>query len=91
MTVSGAEFATLLERRGFDFFAGVPCSLIEDLIATLEAHPRLPYVPAPREDVYSTLSYDGRKHVYKHHRTGYVFTGVRVAETFQLPSCNLSS
>jgi phosphonopyruvate decarboxylase len=51
MTVSGAELAALLERRGFDFFAGVPCSLIEDLIATLETHPRLPYIPAPREDV----------------------------------------
>lgn len=51
MTVSGAELAVLLERRGFDFFAGVPCSLIEDLIAALEAHPRLPYIPAPREDV----------------------------------------
>jgi len=51
MTVSGAELAVLLERRGFDFFAGVPCSLIEDLIAVLESHPRLPYVAAPREDV----------------------------------------
>ena len=51
MTVSGTELATLLERRGFDFFAGVPCSLIEDLIAALEIHPRLPYIPVPREDV----------------------------------------
>jgi len=51
MTVSGAELAGLLEERGFDFFAGVPCSLIEDLIAVLESHPRLPYVAAPREDV----------------------------------------
>lgn len=51
MSVSGAEFADALERHGFDFFAGVPCSLIEDLIATLESHPRLPYVPTPREDV----------------------------------------
>jgi phosphonopyruvate decarboxylase len=51
MTISGAELVDLLERRGFDFFAGVPCSLIEDLIATLEVHPRLPYVPTPREDV----------------------------------------
>ena len=51
MTISGAEFAASLERHGFDFFAGVPCSLIEDLIATLEAHPRLPYVATPREDV----------------------------------------
>ena len=51
MTVSGAELAALLENRGFNFFAGVPCSLIEDLIAVLESHPRLPYVAAPREDV----------------------------------------
>src|SRR5713101_8082547 len=49
--ISGAHFADALERHGFDFFAGVPCSLIEDLIATLEAHPRLPYVATPREDV----------------------------------------
>jgi phosphonopyruvate decarboxylase len=49
--ISGAAFADLLERRGFDFFAGVPCSLIEDLIAVLERHPRLPYVAAVREDL----------------------------------------
>ena len=49
--ISGVEFAGALERHGFDFFAGVPCSLIEDLIATLESHPRLPYVGTPREDV----------------------------------------
>src|SRR5262245_39125977 len=49
--ISGARFADALERRGFDFFAGVPCSLIEDLIAVLETHPRLPYVAAVREDV----------------------------------------
>lgn len=40
-----------LERHGFDFFAGVPCSLIEDLIHALESHPRLPWIPAVREDV----------------------------------------
>ena len=33
MTVSGRALAEFLERQGFDFFAGVPCSLIEDLIA----------------------------------------------------------
>ncbi len=49
--VSGSAFAESLERHGFDFFAGVPCSLIEDLIAVLEDHPRLPYVAAVREDV----------------------------------------
>jgi phosphonopyruvate decarboxylase len=49
--VGGSEFVALLERSGFDFFAGVPCSLIEDVIAVLERHPRLPYVDAVREDV----------------------------------------
>jgi hypothetical protein len=40
--VSGAELAALLDRHGFDFFTGVPCSLVEDLIAALETHPRSP-------------------------------------------------
>jgi len=29
--VTGPDLVALLERRGFDFFAGVPCSLIEDV------------------------------------------------------------
>jgi phosphonopyruvate decarboxylase len=49
--VSGAELVALLDRHGFDFFTGVPCSLVEDLIAALETHPRSPWLPAVREDV----------------------------------------
>jgi phosphonopyruvate decarboxylase len=49
--VNGSDFVALLEDQGFDFFAGVPCSLIADVIGALERHPRLPYVPAVREDV----------------------------------------
>jgi phosphonopyruvate decarboxylase len=49
--LTGAALAGLLETQGYDFFTGVPCSMIESLIATLETHPRLPYVPAVREDV----------------------------------------
>jgi phosphonopyruvate decarboxylase len=48
---SGAELATLLDRHGFDFYTGVPCSLVEDLIAALECHRRAPWIPAVREDV----------------------------------------
>ncbi len=48
--MSGAQLAALLERHGFDFFTGVPCSLIEDLVAALERRPRAPYVAAARED-----------------------------------------
>jgi len=49
--VSGAELAALLDRHGFDFYTGVPCSLVEDLIAALECHRRAPWIPAVREDV----------------------------------------
>ncbi|HUM15487.1 MAG TPA: thiamine pyrophosphate-dependent enzyme [Candidatus Nitrosotalea sp.] len=51
MSLTGVVLAGLLEAQGYDFFSGVPCSMIESLIATLETHPRLPYVPAVREDV----------------------------------------
>jgi phosphonopyruvate decarboxylase len=49
--LTGAAFATLLQQQGFAFAAGVPCSLIEDLISTLDRGEHLPYVPAVREDV----------------------------------------
>ena len=48
--ISGPDFADRLARHGFDFFTGVPCSLIEDLIAVLERGARAPYVAAVRED-----------------------------------------
>lgn len=40
---------------------------------------------------YHTLSYDGRKHVYRHERTGFVFTAIRVRDDYELPACGLSS
>jgi phosphonopyruvate decarboxylase len=51
LEISGKEFVEIAEGEGYDFFAGVPCSLVGDAIAVLETHPRLPYVPAVREDV----------------------------------------
>jgi phosphonopyruvate decarboxylase len=49
--MTGKEFAGLLEVQGYDFFAGVPCSLMEGVLRVLEVHPRLPYLAAVREDV----------------------------------------
>jgi phosphonopyruvate decarboxylase len=47
--ISGSDFAARLRHHGFDFYTGVPCSLIEDLIAVLERG-RQSYVAAVRED-----------------------------------------
>jgi phosphonopyruvate decarboxylase len=49
--ITGQDVAALLERHRFDFFAGVPCSLVEDVIAVLEQGSRAPYIAAVREDV----------------------------------------
>src|SRR5262245_23209298 len=46
--MTGADFFRLLREAGFDFFTGVPCSLVKSLIATLEE--RGGYVPEIRED-----------------------------------------
>jgi phosphonopyruvate decarboxylase len=49
--LSGADLAARLDREGFDFFTGVPCSLVESLIAALEGDRRAAWIPAVREDV----------------------------------------
>jgi sulfopyruvate decarboxylase subunit alpha len=46
--VTGAEFYRLLVHADFDFFTGVPCSLVKGLIAVLEEQPT--YVAETRED-----------------------------------------
>ena len=46
--VTGADFLRSLLDAGFDFFTGVPCSLVKSLIATLEE--RGGYIPETRED-----------------------------------------
>jgi len=46
--ITGADFLRLLLESGFDFFTGVPCSLVKSLIATLEE--RGGYIPETRED-----------------------------------------
>ena len=40
---------------------------------------------------YDTLTYDGRKHVYRHERTGFVFTAIRVGADFEVPPCTAVS
>ena len=35
-TIEGAAFLALLEQAGFDFFTGVPCSLVASLISAME-------------------------------------------------------
>jgi sulfopyruvate decarboxylase subunit alpha len=43
-------FLDLLASRGYDFFTGVPCSLLGGLFRVAEDDPRRDYVSATRED-----------------------------------------
>lgn len=44
------EFCTQLKNNGFDFFSGVPCSLLGPIIESLSQGKDYQYVPATRED-----------------------------------------
>ena len=44
------DFAQELIDGGYDFFTGVPCSIIGNLITTLTDMPDVTYIPAVRED-----------------------------------------
>jgi phosphonopyruvate decarboxylase len=46
----GKQFLDLLERHGYDFFTGVPCSLFQGVTRILDDEPRYGYVSAVRED-----------------------------------------
>jgi phosphonopyruvate decarboxylase len=52
MTAAGLsqQFLDALERHGYDFFTGVPCSLFEGVTRILDADPRYGYISAVRED-----------------------------------------
>ena len=44
------DFAQELIDSGYDFFTGVPCTIIGNLITTLTDRPDIIYIPAVRED-----------------------------------------
>lgn len=48
--VAPERFAAALQAAGYDFFTGVPCSLVSGLIAVLEGSPEVQYYPETRED-----------------------------------------
>ena len=48
--VKTKDFCTMLKEQGFDFFTGVPCSILKGVINYLSEDPDVPYVPATRED-----------------------------------------
>ncbi len=48
--LSSQNFVDQLTDKGFNFFTGVPCSLLSGLISCLEKTPDVPYIPAVRED-----------------------------------------
>jgi sulfopyruvate decarboxylase subunit alpha len=50
MTLNADEFCTALQRNGFDFFCGVPCSVLKNIIHCLSGKKQYQYVPATRED-----------------------------------------
>lgn len=49
-TTESKGFCRLLKDNGFDFFCGVPCSILGGIIECLSLNRNFRYVPATRED-----------------------------------------
>lgn len=47
---TSVAFVRALERAGYDWYTGVPCSLLKGPIRLLEEQARFPWLPAVRED-----------------------------------------
>ena len=45
-----AHFSELLKEQGFNFFVGVPCSILESTLNHLLMNDKVTYIPATRED-----------------------------------------
>lgn len=48
--ISVEEFWDALKSRGVDFFSGVPCSILKNIINFALKDPEITYISAPRED-----------------------------------------
>ena len=44
------EFCALLKKNGFNFYTGVPCSILSNIINYLSMSKEYTYIPATRED-----------------------------------------
>ena len=54
------ELVRAMRDAGFDFFVGVPCSLLKGLVSALEADESLHYVSATREDSALGMAFGAR-------------------------------
>jgi len=48
--MKSVDFCLRLKKHGFNFFAGVPCSILKDVINCLQMDPEVPYISATREE-----------------------------------------
>lgn len=54
------EFVAALKGAGFNFFTGVPCSLLKDLVSILDHDEELHYISATREDSAIGMAFGAR-------------------------------
>ena len=49
--ISVYDFWSHLKKRGFTFFSGVPCSILEEILKSALNNPNIKYISAVRENV----------------------------------------
>ncbi len=51
MSIPVGDFWSVLKGNGYDFFSGVPCSILKDILEHALKDPDIRYIPAVRENV----------------------------------------
>ena len=84
-----AQFRICLKGKALDQFNVGHWSLAGDVETIVIAS--VNGTPALRTDAYKILSHDAKSQTYRYLPTGFVYTSHRVADNFELPSCETIS
>jgi len=84
-----AQFRTCLKGQALDQFNSGNWTLAGDVETIVVS--KINDDPVLRTDIYKILSHDAKTQTYRYLPTGFVYTSHRVADSFELPSCEAIS
>ena len=90
--IASTDLLTFLEKNGFSFASGVPCSYFKEMIEKLQMLDSISYVPATREDeavgIASGIALGGKRAFVLMQNSGYATIGdalTSLAQLYALP------
>jgi phosphonopyruvate decarboxylase len=90
--IDSTDLLIFLEKNGFSFASGVPCSYFQQMIDKLQMFDAISYIPATREDeaigIASGIAFSGKRAFIIMQNSGYATLGdalTSLAQLYRLP------